>query len=60
MTLNSHRGEEPKGKLLRTESLKDTRRQQMRGKIMKRLILAAEQETTYVGLNFQIAFHYVS
>ena len=32
----------------------------MRGKIMKRLILAAEQATTYVGLNFQIAFHYVS
>ena len=40
--------------------VKDTRRQQMRGKIMKRSILAAEQEKTYVGLNFQIAFHYVN
>ena len=39
---------------------KDTRRQQMRGKILKRSILAAEQEKTYVGLNFEIAFHYVS
>ena len=40
--------------------VKDTRRQQMRGKILKRSILAAEQEKTYVGLNFQIAFHYVN
>ena len=40
--------------------VKDTKRQQMRGKILKRSILAAEQEKTYVGLNFQIAFHYVN
>ena len=32
----------------------------MRGKILKRSILAAEQEKTYVGLNFQIAFRYVN
>ena len=32
----------------------------MRGKILKRSILAAEQEKTYMGLNFQIAFHYVN
>ena len=40
--------------------VKDTRRQQMRGKILKRSILAAEQEKTYVRLNFQISFHYVN
>ena len=40
--------------------VKDTRRQQMRGNILKRSILAAEQEKTYVGLNFQIAFLYVN
>ena len=40
--------------------VKDTSRQQMRGKILKRSILAAEQEKTYVGLNFQIAFLYVN
>ena len=32
----------------------------MRGKIVKRSILAAEQEKTYLGLNFPTAFHYVS
>ena len=40
--------------------VKDTRRQQMRGKILRRSILTVEQEKTYVGLNFQIAFHYVN
>ena len=40
--------------------VKDTRRQQMRGKILRRSILAAEQEKTYVGLNFQNGFRYVN
>ena len=39
--------------------VKETRRQQMRGKMVKRSILAAEQEKTYVELDFQNAFHYV-
>ena len=40
--------------------VKDTRRQQMRGKMVKRSILAAEQEKTYVELDFQNAFRYVN
>ena len=40
--------------------VKDTRRQQMRGKILKRSVLTVEQEKTYMGLNFQIAFRYVN
>ena len=38
--------------------VKDTRRQQMRGEILKRSILAAEQEKTYMELKFQNASHY--
>ena len=40
--------------------VKDTRRQHMRGKMVKRSILAAEQEKPYMELNFQNAFCYVN
>lgn len=40
--------------------VKDTRRQHMRGKMVKRSILAAEQEKTYVELNFQNVFCYLN
>ena len=60
MTLTATEMKNQKEKYSEPSLVNDTRRQHMRGKMVKRSILAAEQEKPYMELNFQNAFCYVN